>query len=173
MLVKFGVNKAIENIGSSSFIVHAHVVLVLKAHELEARYAYCHRILSHIHQVVNLWDKLRCVVHGKGVYFKSLSIKSRRSNRDLFVFKVNYFYGVELSITTFEVKQLRWTDLADIWIVSEIRARVNFLRQEYHEQKEKERVDVRVEKSNSLTEIVYQKRVESIFIEINKRLNSL
>ena len=63
--VKFREDAAIDHVGQGCTIVHAYVILMLEALDLGERNTLCHRLVPHIHRVVNPWDKLGCIAHGE------------------------------------------------------------------------------------------------------------
>ena len=64
------------------------------------------------------------------------------------------------AFSTSEIGKVIRIYLAEIKPVSEVRARVDLLGQVFHKEVEKERVGVRVQHSDSLTDGVFQERVE-------------
>ena len=69
--MKFRADAAIDHIGQSFTIVHEHLILLLEALNLGARYILCHGLVPYGHQVIHFWDGLGCLTHGKQVHFRA------------------------------------------------------------------------------------------------------
>ena len=110
--MEFGADAAIDNIGKSSTIEHAHVILVLVALDLRARHTLRHRLLPYVHRVINRRDGLGCVAHGERVNLRALANKLDFQIPFGFVFEVAHFSGVKISMTTSEVRKVAITNFA-------------------------------------------------------------
>ena len=170
--MEFRADAAIDYVGQGSTIVHAHVIFVLEALDLGPRHTIRHSLMCYIHLVVNSWDGLRCVAHGERVHFRTQANELDDRISFGFVFEVANISGVEISITTSEVRKVPITYLAEIESVSKVRAQVNFFGQVIHEEMKKERVGVRVQHSDFLSEDVFELRVKGVPIEIYTSFNS-
>ena len=69
--MKCRLDAAIDPVGQGSTIVHAHVILVLKALNLGPHHALRHRLVCYVHRVIHSWDLLECVTHGKRVHLRA------------------------------------------------------------------------------------------------------
>ena len=67
----FGADAAIDHVGQSSTIVHAHVILVLEALNLGPRHTFRHRLVYYVYRVVHPWNGLGCVTHGERVHIRA------------------------------------------------------------------------------------------------------
>ena len=92
--MKFRADAAIHHVGQGSTIVNAHVILVLKALNLKPRHTFCHRLVPHIHRVVDSWDRLGCVAQGERVHFRAQAYKLDDRIVLNLVLDVAHFFGV-------------------------------------------------------------------------------
>ena len=122
--MEFGADAAIDYIGQSSTIKHAHFILVLEALNLRARHTLRHRLVFYVNLVFHFRHGLGCVAHDERVHFRAQA--NELDNRIPFclVFKVAHFSGVKISMTTSEVRKLAITNLAKLEGVSKVSARV-------------------------------------------------
>ena len=80
--------------------------------------------MPYVHRVVYSWDKLGCVAHCKQVNFRAQINELDDRIALVLVFKVAYFSGVKISITTSEVKKVPIIYFAKVKGVSEVKARI-------------------------------------------------
>ena len=154
--MEFRADAAIDYVGQGSTIVHGHVIFLLRALDLGPRHTLRHRLMCYVNRVVNSWDGLWCVAHGEWVHFRTQA--NELNDRITFglVFEVAHISGVEISITTSEVRMVPITYLTEIKRVSKVKAQVNFFRQVFHKEMNQERVGVRVQHSDLLSEDVFK-----------------
>ena len=67
----YGADSAIDHICSSFTILHSHVIFVLETLNLGARHALDHRLVPHIHRVVQPWNGLVCFAHGERIHLRA------------------------------------------------------------------------------------------------------
>ena len=96
------------------------------------------------------------MAHGQRVHSRAQSDKNR------LVFEIAVFSIVIFGFSTSEVGKVPRMYLAEIECVSEMRARVDLLRQVIHEEVQEDGVGIRVQHSDPVPECVFQKRVESV-----------
>ena len=58
-LVEFRADAAIDHVGQGSTIEHAHVILMLEAHDLGARHTLRHLLVPYVHRVIHPRDRMR------------------------------------------------------------------------------------------------------------------
>ena len=63
---------AIDTIGQSFSIEHAHLILVLEAIDLGARHTLRHCLVPYVHRVIYPRDRLGCVELGERIAVKAL-----------------------------------------------------------------------------------------------------
>ena len=137
--MKFRADAAIDHIGQGSTIVHAHVILVLEAFNLEPRHTFCHRLVPHIHRIVDSWDRLGCVAHGERVHFRAQAYKLDDRIALGLVLDVAHFSAVYISITTSEVRKVAIINLAKVEGVLKMRARVYLFCQVFNKEVKEEK----------------------------------
>ena len=95
---------------------------MLEALDLGPRHALCHSLVAHIHRVVHSWDGLGCVADGERVHLRSQANElDDRIALGLFL-EIAHFSGVQISISTSELRKVAITYLAKVEGVSEVRA---------------------------------------------------
>ena len=92
--MKFRADAAIDHVGQGSTIVHAHVILVLKALDLGARHTLRHRLVTYVHRVIHPWDRLGSVAHGERVHFRAQADELDDRIALVLVLEVAHFSGV-------------------------------------------------------------------------------
>ena len=160
--MEFRTDAAIDHVGQGSTIEHPHVILVLEALDLGAPHTLRHYLMPYVHRVIHPRDGLGCVAHGERVHFRANANELDYRIPFGLVFEVAHFSGVKISMTTSKVRKVAITNLAKVDGVSEVRARVYLFCQVCHKQVKEERVGVGVKHLDSLTEGVFQKRVECV-----------
>ena len=138
---------------------------MLEVLDLGARHTFRHRLVPYVNRVVHPRDGLGCVSHGERVHFRAQADKlDDRSTLGL-VLEVANFSGVLISITTSELKKVAITNLAKVEGVSKVRALDDFFCQVFHEEMKKERVGVRIQHSDVLSESIFEERVYCVPIK--------
>ena len=90
----FGAEATFDNIGQSSFIEHAHVILVMEAPELVAHHTHRHRLVPYIHRVVHPRDVLGCVAQRERVHLRAQADKLDDQISLRLVLQITQFSGV-------------------------------------------------------------------------------
>ena len=80
--------------------------------------------MPQIHQIVYYWDGLKCVAKGEQVHFRAQANKLDDPIAFGFGFEVAHLSGVEISITSSDIRKVPITYLAKIKSVSNIRAEI-------------------------------------------------
>ena len=135
---------------------------MLESLDLGARHTLRHRLVPYVHRGIHSRDGLGCVAHGVRVYFRAQANELDYRIPFGLVFEVAHFTGVTISMTTSEVRKVAITNLAKVEGVSKVRALVYLICKIFHQEVKEERVSVGVKHSYSLTEFVFQKRVECV-----------
>ena len=69
--MEFRADTEIDQVNQGFTIVLTHVILVIKAPDLAARYTLRQHLVPYVHRVVHPWDKLECVKHGEKIHLKT------------------------------------------------------------------------------------------------------
>ena len=154
--MEFRFDAAIDYVGQGSTILYAHVILMFEALDLGARNTLCHSLVPHIHLVVHLWNRLGCDANGEPVHFRAQADELDDRISLGLVLEEAHLFRVEISITTSVVRKVPIFFFAEIESVSKVRAQVNFFCKVFYEDIIKERVGVRVQHSDFLSEGVFK-----------------
>ena len=101
--VKCKANVAIYHIGQGLTIEHAHVVYVPESPDLGASHARCHRLVPHIHRVVQPWDGLGCYAHCERVHLRAQADELDDRIALCFILEIADFFGVYSGSNTSEI----------------------------------------------------------------------
>ena len=113
---------------------------MLKALDLGARLTLRHRLLSNVYRVIHPWDRLGGVAHSERVHYRAQANELEYRIPFGLVFELAHFSGVNLSMTTSEVRKMAIINFAKVEGVSKVKARVYFFCQVFHKEVKEERV---------------------------------
>ena len=121
---------------------------MLEALDLGPRHAHCHSLVVHIQLVVHSGDELGCVAQGERLHLRAQANEIDDQIAFGIVYEIAHFFGVEISISTSELRKVAITYLAKVDGVSEVRPPDDLFNLFFNKTIKKKRVGVGVEHSD-------------------------